>query len=180
MMPPILEACTSGSSMLLTAGHRRSIPLPQPGALCALIGSNGSGKSTLIRLLAGVLKPASGDVLLHGRSLATDTSTGSSQEFGVCSPILDDGVSIHCTGSGAYGTKPPSAALSSGERKGSRASPWRRSLWSMRRIWPNGRSQRSRRENSNLSPSREPWRSSLSVCFSMSLPHLLIFAIALP
>jgi iron complex transport system ATP-binding protein len=41
-----------------------------PGALSAFIGPNGSGKSTLIRLLAGVLKPASGDVLLHGRSLA--------------------------------------------------------------------------------------------------------------
>jgi iron complex transport system ATP-binding protein len=42
----------------------------KPGALCAFIGSNGSGKSTLIRLLAGVLKPISGEVLLHGNSLA--------------------------------------------------------------------------------------------------------------
>ena len=40
----------------------------RPGDLCAFIGPNGGGKSTLIRLLAGVLKPASGDVLFHGRS----------------------------------------------------------------------------------------------------------------
>jgi iron complex transport system ATP-binding protein len=39
-----------------------------PGALCAIIGPNGGGKSTLIRLLAGVLKPASGEVLFRGRS----------------------------------------------------------------------------------------------------------------
>jgi len=36
------------------------------GSLTAVIGSNGSGKSTLIRMLAGLLKPRSGAILLGG------------------------------------------------------------------------------------------------------------------
>jgi len=35
----------------------------------ALIGSNGAGKSTLVNLLAGVLQPHSGDILLHGERI---------------------------------------------------------------------------------------------------------------
>jgi iron complex transport system ATP-binding protein len=34
-----------------------------------LIGPNGSGKSTILKLCAGILKPASGNVLLWGRAL---------------------------------------------------------------------------------------------------------------
>ena len=40
-----------------------------PSSLTAVIGSNGSGKSTLIRLLAGLLRPAAGEILLDGRPL---------------------------------------------------------------------------------------------------------------
>ena len=39
------------------------------GTMTAVIGSNGSGKSTLIRMLAGLLKPLSGSILLGAISL---------------------------------------------------------------------------------------------------------------
>jgi iron complex transport system ATP-binding protein len=45
-----------------------SMALPR-GAMGALIGANGSGKSTLIRLLAGLLKPASGELIFNDAPL---------------------------------------------------------------------------------------------------------------
>lgn len=42
-----------------------------PGTLGAVIGSNGSGKSTFVKLLAGILKPIAGEVVLDGISLAS-------------------------------------------------------------------------------------------------------------
>ncbi|MCW7754140.1 ABC transporter ATP-binding protein [Desulfobotulus sp. H1] len=45
------------------------ITVPQRG-LCSVIGPNGGGKSTLLKLLAGVLRPARGTVLLEGRFLS--------------------------------------------------------------------------------------------------------------
>ena len=39
-------------------------------SMTAVIGANGSGKSTLIRMLAGLLKPTSGQILLDGVPLA--------------------------------------------------------------------------------------------------------------
>jgi iron complex transport system ATP-binding protein len=39
------------------------------GELTSVVGANGSGKSTLMRLLARVVAPHAGDVLLRGRSL---------------------------------------------------------------------------------------------------------------
>jgi len=38
-------------------------------SMTAVIGANGSGKSTLIRMLAGLLRPASGRILLDGKPI---------------------------------------------------------------------------------------------------------------
>jgi iron complex transport system ATP-binding protein len=41
----------------------------EPGAFTVLAGPNGAGKSTLLRTLAGLLAPATGDVLFGGTSI---------------------------------------------------------------------------------------------------------------
>ncbi|MFB6367222.1 thiol reductant ABC exporter subunit CydD [Paenibacillus elgii] len=41
-----------------------------PGEQVAIVGKSGSGKTTLLHLIAGLLKPLSGEVLVNGRPLA--------------------------------------------------------------------------------------------------------------
>lgn len=44
----------------------------QPGEILALSGENGAGKTTLIRILAGLLTPDQGQVLVCGRSMSKE------------------------------------------------------------------------------------------------------------
>ena len=39
------------------------------GSVVAIVGDNGAGKSTLVKILAGVFRPTSGEVLFHGKSV---------------------------------------------------------------------------------------------------------------
>ena len=39
------------------------------GELIGILGANGAGKSTMIKILAGVLKPETGDAILNGYSI---------------------------------------------------------------------------------------------------------------
>ena len=44
-----------------------------PGEVLALLGENGAGKSTCVKLLAGVYRPDSGEVLLDGAAASSFT-----------------------------------------------------------------------------------------------------------
>ena len=61
-----------------------------PGRVTALVGESGSGKSTLARILAGLYRRTSGDVLLHGRPVRATRGRAFRQHVGEVQLILQD------------------------------------------------------------------------------------------
>jgi ABC-2 type transport system ATP-binding protein len=53
----------------LNAVNDLNLAIP-PGTLYGFIGPNGAGKSTTIRMMAGLLEPTSGEILINGENIA--------------------------------------------------------------------------------------------------------------
>lgn len=58
--------------MKMTAVDNISIDF-MPGKIYALLGSNGSGKTTLMKMVAGLVKPTSGNITLSGIPIGVET-----------------------------------------------------------------------------------------------------------
>ncbi len=80
--------------------HEISLQVRAGEVLC-LLGDNGAGKSTLIKILAGVHRPSSGDILMDGEPIAFDNPRQASargiatvHQFGGTFPLMSIGRSF--------------------------------------------------------------------------------------
>ena len=77
------------------------------GNICAVIGPSGSGKSTFLRLLAGLERPETGSIVLHGKTVTDDACCLSPGQRGVGMVFQDYALFPHLTVAAnvAYGLK---------------------------------------------------------------------------
>lgn len=67
-----------------------------PGRITSIVGANGCGKSTLLRSLARLLSPASGQIVLDGRSVHSRPTKEVARILGLLpqSPIAPEGITV--------------------------------------------------------------------------------------
>lgn len=59
-----------------------------PGEICALLGANGSGKSTMVKVLAGLVRPDSGEIRIDGKPVRIHNSLDS-KKLGIATAFQD-------------------------------------------------------------------------------------------
>ena len=67
-----LSNVTKSYGYNINAVDQLSISLPK-GKIIGLLGPNGSGKTTLIKMINGILRPTSGEILLAGEKVGPET-----------------------------------------------------------------------------------------------------------
>lgn len=81
----------------IEALHRTDLNVDS-GRTTVLIGPSGCGKSTLLRLMAGLVRPTSGTVLLDGEAVTADAARGLRRRIGFV--VQDGGLFPHLTACG--------------------------------------------------------------------------------
>jgi len=62
-----------------------------------LVGDNGAGKSTLIKILAGAVRPSSGEILVHGEPVTARWNAAKSRQAGIETVFQDRALAVQQT-----------------------------------------------------------------------------------